>query len=53
MLNEDLLFQWCFCATDLVGDTSTTLLKQVVELFLTVRELAFASSTPGKIQTVT
>ena len=44
MHNEDLLFQWCFCATDLIGDTSTVLLKQVVELFLTVREFSFASS---------
>ncbi len=42
--NEDLLFQWCFCATFLAQDTATVLLKQVVELYITVRGFAFASS---------
>jgi len=35
MSNEDLLFQWCFCASDLEEDTTTALLRQLVELFLT------------------
>lgn len=42
--NEDLLFQWCFCATDLAQDTAMVLLKQMVELYVTVRGFAFASS---------
>jgi len=44
LTNDDLLFQWCFCATDLQQDTTNTLLKQIVELFLTVHGHGFASS---------
>jgi len=52
MANEDLLFLWCFCATDLFGDTSTILLKQVVELYLTVWEFFIVSkkNTNGYIK---
>jgi len=32
-----------FCTTDLVGGTSTILLKQIVELYLTVQEFSFTS----------
>ena len=44
LTNDDLLFQWCFCATDLQQDTTNALLKQIVELFLTVHGHGFASS---------
>ena len=43
--NEDLLFQWCFIARTAVdNDSSPILLKLIVELYLTVRGFAFASS---------
>ena len=42
--NEDLLFQWCFCTSDLPNDLYITLLKLIMELFMTVHEHAYASS---------
>ena len=43
--NEDLLFQWCFIIrTTVDNDSSPILLKQIVELYLTVRGFAFATS---------
>ena len=43
--NEDLLFQWCFVVRTTVDDESSPiLLKQIVELYLTVKGFAFATS---------
>jgi len=43
--NEDLLFQWCFVVrTTVDNDFSPELLKQITELYLTVRGFAFATS---------
>lgn len=44
MSNEDLLFQWCFCATDLQDETARGLLKQIVELFVTTRAYGYTLS---------
>ena len=32
--NKDLLFQWCFCITDLPTEFEMPLLKQIIELFV-------------------
>ena len=42
--NEDLLFQWCFCTSDLPCDLHITLLKLILELFMTIHGHAHASS---------
>lgn len=43
--NEDLLFQWCFVVrTSVDNESSPILLKQITELYLTVRGFAFATS---------
>ena len=43
--NEDLLFQWCFVVrTTVDNESSPILLKQIAELYLTVRGFAFATS---------
>ena len=42
--NEDLLFQWCFCTSDLPNEFHITLLKLIIELFMTVHGHAYASS---------
>lgn len=45
MENEDLLFQWCFVVrTTVENESSPILLKQIAELYLTVRGFAFATS---------
>jgi len=40
--NEDILFQWCFCCGGL--DMENNLLTKIVELFVTIRGFASASS---------
>ena len=43
--DEDLLFQWCFVVRTVVDtELSEVLLKQIAELYLTMRGHAFASS---------
>jgi len=43
--DEDLVFQWCFVVGTVVDiELSEVLLKQIAELYLTVRGNAFASS---------
>jgi len=42
--NEDLLFQWCFCTNDLPTEFNIPLLKQIIELFMTVHGHGYASS---------
>jgi len=44
MGNENLLFQWCFCTNDLPTEFSIPLLKQIIELFMTVHGHGYASS---------
>jgi len=43
--NEDLLFQWCFCASDLPSELDMTLLKLLVELFMTVHGHGYTTSS--------
>ena len=42
--NEDLLFEWLFCSSQMNNETGMLLLKYIVELYVTVRGFAFASS---------
>ena len=45
MQNEELLFQWCVVVRTTVNDDSSpVLLRQIAELYLTVRGFAFATS---------
>ena len=45
MQNEELLFQWCIVVRTTVNDDSSpVLLRQIAELYLTVRGFAFATS---------
>lgn len=42
--NDDLLFEWLFCSNQMNNETGMLLLKYIVELYVTVRGFAFASS---------
>lgn len=42
--NEDILFQWCMLSSDMEDDVASALLKQIVELYVTIRGFAFVSS---------
>ena len=42
--NDDLLFEWLFCSSQMDNETGMLLLKYIVELYVTVRGFAFASS---------
>ena len=44
MKNDDLLFEWLFCSSQMNNETGMLLLKCIVELYITVRGFAFASS---------
>ena len=44
MKNIDLLFEWLFCSSQMNNETGMLLLKCIVELYVTVRGFAFASS---------
>ena len=44
LMNEDLLFQWSLQATEIDNDAASALLKQIVELYVTIRGFAFATS---------
>jgi len=43
--NEDLLFQWCFCTSDLPSEYDTVLLRLLVELFMTVHGHGYTTSS--------
>ena len=42
--NNDLLFEWLFCSSQMDNETGMLLLKHLIELYVTVRGFAFASS---------
>ena len=43
--NEDLSFQWCFCTYDLPTELDITLLRLLIELFLTVHSHGYTTSS--------
>ena len=42
--NDDLRFQWCIVAAAIEHDSSELLLQKIVDLYVTVRGFAFATS---------
>ena len=42
--SEDLLFEWCIIAAEADDNVATTVLHQIVELYVTIRGFAFAKS---------
>ena len=42
--SDDLLFEWCLIAIEADDDISTLILEKIVELYVTVRGIAFAKS---------
>ena len=42
--NDDLCFQWCIVAAAIEHDSSELLLQKIVDLYVTVRGFAFATS---------
>ena len=42
--NEDLLFQWDILAAEMDNDVTSAVLQQIVELYVTIRGFAFATS---------
>lgn len=44
MTNDDVLHQWSFCMSDAGENVSNAILHKVVELYITIRGFAFASS---------
>lgn len=42
--NDDLLFEWHFCTSQVDSETGMLLLKHLIKLYVTVRGFAFASS---------
>ena len=42
--NEDLLFQWAILTPEFDNDVTSAVLKKIVELYVTIRGFAFATS---------
>ena len=42
--NEDLLFQWAILTAEIENEVLTAVLKQLVDLYVTIRGFVFASS---------
>ena len=45
--SDDLLFEWYLIAVEADDDISTLVLEKIVELYVTVRGIAFAKSCMG------